>query len=234
MISPGKPETVAQMFDRVAERYDLLNSVLSLGTHWLWKKKLVNRGAKGLAGASKILDCATGTGDIAELWSKKLGPSAQIIATDFSAGMLDCARKRHSGSAIRFDWADVQKLSFEDGSFDRASISFGIRNVQDPLAALKELGRVVCPGGQVLILEFGQPSYPVFSSFYRFYSEKILPQIGGIISGQKSAYRYLSDSSARFPCGERFLEIVRQAGKFKSMRAESLTGGIAWLYILNV
>jgi demethylmenaquinone methyltransferase/2-methoxy-6-polyprenyl-1,4-benzoquinol methylase len=270
MISAQKPETIRGMFDRIAGRYDLANTVLSLGTHWIWKRKLVGLASRGLvekadsatftapaaksaatpsdaASSSKsirILDCATGTGDIAELWSKRLAKlglarHSEIHATDFSEGMLEQARRRletergRFPTFVRFDWADVQQLSYADGTFDRATISFGIRNVADPAQGLSELGRVVKPGGEVWVLEFGQPSVPAFAQLYGFYSGRVLPAVGGWLSGERDAYAYLNQSSERFPCGEEFLKLARATGRFTECRAISLTGGVAYLYQLK-
>lgn len=230
------PEKIRLMFNNISGRYDVLNTILSFGIHWLWKKELVQLGMMGLDQNSKakILDCATGTGDIAELWLKGLGPGAQVTATDFSDGMLEVARRRHEGSPIEFKLADVQRLPFEEHSFDRASISFGIRNVEDPKLALKDLARVVKPGGKVLILEFGQPSTAGFKQAYGFYSKSVLPWIGGVISGNVSAYRYLEKSSSVFPCGEKFLETARETQAYSKVEAKSLMGGLAWIYTLTV
>jgi len=185
-------------------------------------------------GQAKILDCATGTADIAELWLKRLGPGCQVTATDFSSGMLEVARKRHQNLPIEFQMADVQNLPFANGSFDRATISFGIRNVENPTQALKELARVVKPGGKVLVLEFGQPSTAGFSQAYRFYSKSILPLVGGLISGDQAAYRYLEESSSTFPCGEKFLETARSTQAYSKVESKSLMGGLAWIYKLTV
>ena len=139
MISAQNPETIRSMFDRIAGRYDLANTVLSLGTHRIWKRRLVRLAASELSGPASILDCATGTGDIAELWSRDLARKgmardSRIVATDFSEGMLEQARRRLESERgrfptfVRFEWADVQQLSYADSTFDRATISFGIRN----------------------------------------------------------------------------------------------------------
>jgi demethylmenaquinone methyltransferase/2-methoxy-6-polyprenyl-1,4-benzoquinol methylase len=231
--SPKKAETIRHMFGEVAPRYDLLNTVLSLGIHHLWRKKLV--GWSGVKAGDRVLDCATGTGDLAFAFEKKLGTSGQVVGTDFCEPMLVHARAKavQSGSRTKFDVADVTKLPFEAASFDIATISFGIRNVNDPQRGLSELGRVVRPGGAVLVLEFGQPQIPVFSGFYRFYSMYVLPKIGGLISGQKQAYDYLQKSSAQFPCREDFLKMAESTGQFSKLEYRPVSGGIAYIYKLT-
>ncbi len=226
----AKAETIRHMFGEVAPRYDLLNTVLSLGIHHLWRKKLVRwSGAKS---GDRVLDCATGTGDLAFEFEKKLGGAGQVVGTDFCEPMLVHARAKavQSGSRANFDVADVTQLPFESTSFDLASISFGIRNVSDPQRGLAELGRVVRPGGAVMVLEFGQPKIPVLSGFYQFYSTRVLPRIGGWISGQRQAYDYLQKSSAQFPCREDFLKMAEATGMFSKLEYRPVSGGIAYIY----
>lgn len=229
----SKSETIRRMFSEVAPRYDLANTVLSLGIHHLWRKKLVR--LSGAKAGDRVLDCATGTGDLAFEFERALGSQGQVVATDFCEPMLERARAKgaDNGSRVRFDVADVTKLSFEDASFDLATISFGIRNVNDPGRGLAELGRVVRPGGSVLVLEFGQPRIAVFSALYQFYSTRILPRIGGWVSGQPEAYEYLQTSSAAFPCGESFLALAGSTGAFSEMKCHSVSGGIAYIYKLT-
>jgi demethylmenaquinone methyltransferase/2-methoxy-6-polyprenyl-1,4-benzoquinol methylase len=235
MIRAQEPQAIRSMFDRIAHRYDLLNTILSGGLHKLWKKKLVELGKVGLdVSLPRILDCATGTGDLAELWSDSIAGPAEIVATDFSQEMLRMARIRHEESRIRFQWADVQSLPFQDGVFHRASISFGIRNVADARRALMELARVLKPRGNLLILEFGQPTNRWFAAIYHAYSRYVLPWVGGVISGERSAYAYLNRSSEEFPSGEKFIEIARSTGCFSKLSFFPLTGGIAWIYMLEV
>jgi demethylmenaquinone methyltransferase/2-methoxy-6-polyprenyl-1,4-benzoquinol methylase len=231
--TPKKAEIIRQMFGEVAPRYDLLNTVLSLGIHHLWRKKLVRW--SGVKVGDRVLDCATGTGDLAFEFEKHLGATGQVIGTDFCEPMLAHARTKavQSGSRAHFDVADVTQLPFEGASFDIASISFGIRNVNDPQRGLAELGRVVKPGGSVMVLEFGQPQIPVFSGIYQFYSTQVLPRIGGIISGQRQAYDYLQKSSAQFPCREEFLRMSKNTGMFSRFEYRPVSGGIAYIYKLT-
>lgn len=224
------PEVIRNMFSKVAANYDKGNSILSMGIHHLWKRKLVKL-SKAKAG-DNVLDCATGTGDLAIEFKKAVGPEGQVIGTDFCAEMLvpAPAKAKAKNLDITFEQADVTKLQYADNRFDISSISFGIRNVSDPVLGLKELARVVKPGGTVMVLEFGQMSIPVVAQAYNFYSEKILPIIGGLVSGQKEAYQYLQKSSASFPCRENFLDLMKQTGNFSHVEYYTLSGGIAYIY----
>jgi demethylmenaquinone methyltransferase / 2-methoxy-6-polyprenyl-1,4-benzoquinol methylase len=223
-------EKIRSMFGEIAGSYDLANTVLSGGVHHLWRKALVRwSGAKA---GQRVLDCATGTGDLAIAFKKSVGGMGEVIGTDFCAEMLVPApgKAEKQGLAIKFEQADVTQLPYESASFDISSISFGIRNVQDPVKGLSELGRVVRPGGVVMVLEFGQPTAPGFQQAYDFYSKKVLPKIGGLITGRPQAYEYLQTSSAHFPCGEEFVELMKSTGKFSSVEYRTLTFGIAYLY----
>lgn len=224
------PEKIRSMFAQIAANYDRGNSVLSMGIHHLWRKTLVK--LSGAQTGMKVLDCATGTGDLAIAFKKVVGSEGDVIGTDFCAEMLIPApAKAHAlGLDIKFEQADVLKLQYPDNTFDIVSISFGIRNVADPVQALKEMARVTKPGGKVMVLEFGQASLPGFAQVYNFYSEKVLPILGGWVTGQKEAYQYLQKSSASFPCREGFLDLMKQSSGFSQSDYHALTGGIAYIY----
>ncbi|MGZ3745127.1 MAG: bifunctional demethylmenaquinone methyltransferase/2-methoxy-6-polyprenyl-1,4-benzoquinol methylase UbiE [Pseudobdellovibrionaceae bacterium] len=228
------PDIIRNMFSKVAANYDKGNNVLSMGIHHLWRKKLVKM--SGAHSGQSVLDCATGTGDLAIEFKKAVGPTGQVIGTDFCAEMLIPApgKAAAKGLNIRFEQADVTRLQYPDNTFDICSISFGIRNVGDPLKGLKEMARVTKPGGQVMILEFGQVQAPVFGALYNFYSEKILPKLGGLVTGQGEAYEYLQKSSAAFPCRQEFLALMKETGSFTEMNYTVLTGGIAYIYQATV
>lgn len=232
-VSAQNPASIREMFSAISKKYDLANTVLSFGIHSLWKKKLVKE--SGIQPGHSVLDCATGTGDLAFLFEEKLQGTGQVIGSDFCEPMLEEARRKakSQNSKTKFEWADVTQLSYPNERFHVASISFGIRNVQDTQKALFELGRVVKPGGKVLVLEFGQPTFPLLSALYSFYSKRVLPLLGGWISGQPKAYRYLQTSSAAFPCREDFLKIAFATGKYKSGRYLPFQFGIAYLYVLE-
>lgn len=225
------PETVRQMFSKVAANYDKANSVLSIGIHHLWRKKLVK--LSGAQSGQKVLDCATGTGDLAIEFKKVVGKNGEVIGTDFCPEMLEPAPRKalEKGLDIKFEQADVTQLKYQNSYFDIASISFGIRNVQNPARGISEMARVCKPGGRVMVLEFGQVQLPIFASVYNFYSEKILPTIGGWVTGQKDAYQYLQKSSAQFPCRQEFINLMNETGQFSHCEYHSLSGGIAYIYI---
>lgn len=223
------PNRVQQMFAKVAPKYDQANTVLSFGIHHLWRRKLVQ--LSGLKPGDQVLDCATGTGDLA-LEFKAREPRAQVTGTDFCEQMLAeaPAKAKARGLDAKFLWADATNLPFPEASFDIVTISFGIRNVSDPGKAISEMYRVLKPGGRLLVLEFGQPTLPGFASLYRFYSENILPRIGGWVTGQRDAYSYLQKSSANFPCGREFTDLMRTSSPFTQTEFHGLSGGIAFLY----
>lgn len=223
-------EKIRSMFNEIAHGYDRANTVLSGGIHHLWRKALVKW--SGASKGQRVLDCATGTGDLAIEFKRAVGPAGDVVGTDFSPGMLAPAPAKalRMGMAITFEQADVTHLAYADRSFDVSSISFGIRNVQDPLKGLSELARVVRPGGVVMVLEFGQPSTPGFREVYDFYSRRVLPRIGGLVTGKPQAYEYLQNSSAKFPCGEEFVSLMKQTGFFESVESRPLSFGIAYMY----
>lgn len=228
------PEKIRSMFSKVAANYDRANSVLSVGIHHLWRKKLVQ--IADVKPGMSVLDCATGTGDLAIEFKKNVGPAGFVIGTDFCAEMLESApqKSKTAGLDIQFELADVTKLQYQNQKFDRVSISFGIRNVSDPVLALKEMARVTKPGGRVLVLEFGQMTMPVISGLYNFYSEKVLPKLGGLVSGQGDAYEYLQKSSAAFPSREKFLDLMKKSEVFSEMSFTPVSFGIAYIYVGTV
>lgn len=224
---------VRTMFSQIAPRYDVANEVLSFGIHRLWRRAAVRLSSAREGDA--ILDCATGTGDLALAFKRRVGPLGTVIGTDFCAEMLAPApeKARRAGLEVRFEIADALALPYPDASFDVASIAFGIRNVDDPRKCLRELSRVVKPGGRVVVLEFGQPSGP-FGALFRFYSRHFMPRIGALLTGQRAAYEYLPRTASEFPAGHRFLALMREAGTFSAQLAHPLTFGTAYVYVGTV
>lgn len=222
--------TIRKMFSEIAPSYDKANSILSLGIHHLWKQKLVT--LSGAQPGDRILDCATGTGDLAILFKKQVGDQGTVIGTDFCEDILALAPQKaaQQNLKIQFEPADVTQLPYDNDSFDVSCISFGIRNVNDLNKALSELARVTRPGGRVMILEFGQIQWPVLREAYGVYSNSILPWMGGLISGNKQAYKYLNDSAKAFPCGNDFVERALKTGGYQSMTFQTLSFGVAYIY----
>jgi len=221
------------MFADIASDYDRVNTVLSFGVHHAWRTKTIAE--SGVKAGDKVLDCATGTGDLAIAFKKAVGNEGYVLGTDFCAPMIEPApaKAEKEGLSIDFEVADAMDLPYEDNRFDVSSISFGIRNVDEPVTALKEMARVVRPGGKVVVLEFGQPN-GLMKWPYELYSQHIMPTLGGWLSGNREAYTYLPRTSAAFPAGEKFLALMDESGAFEDKRAVSLTGGIAYIYIGTV
>ena len=220
---------VQQMFASIAPAYDRTNSVLSLGIHHIWRKKTVQ--VSGARTGMSVLDCATGTGDLALEFKKTVGPEGQVIGTDFCPEMMETAPAKSESRKLPVDFevADAMNLPYPDHTFDISSISFGIRNVDDPSIALKEMARVIKPGGKVMILEFGQPK-GFMGVIYDWYSRHIIPFIGGLLTGNKEAYQYLPRTAAQFPCREEFLTLMRNTEMYSEASYQELTFGIAFLY----
>lgn len=223
--APGPdPDAVRSMFGRIAPTYDCGNAILSFGVHAAWKRRAVREAA--VRQGALALDLATGTGDLAFLLERK---GARVVGVDLTRPMLDLARAKGTGPG--FVAGDATRLPVADASFDAATIAFGIRNVADPVACLREMRRVVRPGGRVVVLEFGQPK-GLLKGPYRFYSRHVLPRVGGLVSGDRAAYEYLERTSAAFPSGDRFLALMEEAGL--DGRGIPLTGGVAWVYVAVV
>jgi demethylmenaquinone methyltransferase/2-methoxy-6-polyprenyl-1,4-benzoquinol methylase len=220
------PNKIRSMFASISTRYDRANTVLSGGIHHLWRKKAVR--ASGARAGDRVLDCATGTGDLAIAFKKAVGEQGEVIGTDFVSEMLELARMK--ARDITFEVADVTQLPYDANAFDVASISFGIRNVNEPRKGIAQLARVVKPGGRVIVLEFGQPKNRLFGALYNFYNRHILPRIGGLLTGDRAAYTYLQTSAGRFPCGDDFVTLMRESADFESIDYQPLTFGIAYLY----
>jgi demethylmenaquinone methyltransferase / 2-methoxy-6-polyprenyl-1,4-benzoquinol methylase len=217
------PDRIRAMFGSIARRYDLANHLLSGGVDFYWRK----RAAAIVAGreARRIIDLATGTGDLALALQKRI-PNAEITALDFVPEMIELAKGKGVQRALV---GDAMHISFPDGSFDCATIAFGLRNLPDYGEALQEMARVLRAGGHVLILEFSIPAFPPVRGIYRFYLHYLLPWVGSLLTGKKSAYDYLGDSIEEFPSGGEMVRLLESAG-FKEATVEPLTGGIATIY----
>jgi len=229
--SGSKKEQVTEMFDNVAGKYDLLNHVLSGGVDIYWRKRALSMLKNNRN--DLVLDIATGTGDLAIEANRILKPG-KIIGVDISKGMLEEGRSKIKKlgleEKIEMQLGDSEKLLFDDNTFDTVIVSFGVRNFENLLKGLSDMNRVLKPGGTCMVVEFSKPKNYFFKQAYWFYSTKILPLIGKLISKDRSAYTYLPESVKAFPDGEDFLKVYREAG-FKECRAVPLTFGICSVYI---
>lgn len=227
----SKKEEVRAMFDRIAPKYDLLNHTLSANIDRLWRRRVVREVRR--AHPQRILDLATGTGDLAIALAQRL-PAARVLGIDLSEQMLDVARekivRRGLEERIALDCGDAERLELADGAVDVVTVAFGVRNFENLEAGLREMARVVKSGGRVVILEFSTPRNRLFRWLYETYSFRLLPRIGGAVARDRRAYEYLPASIAEFPAPERFLALLSAAG-FHDCRARSLSGGIARIYV---
>lgn len=225
----SKKEQVADMFNNIAGKYDFLNHFLSLGIDKGWRKKAIAEIAK--VNPKAILDVATGTGDLA-IAASKLNPD-KIIGIDIAAQMLDVGRQKLKekglNELITMQVGDSEALPFADNSFDAITCAYGVRNFENLESGLKEMCRVLRPGGKLAILEFSHPKQFPVKQGYQFYFKYILPTLGKLVSKHSTAYSYLPESVMAFPEGQRFCEILAQCG-FKEPKARPLTFGITTLY----
>ena len=189
------PETqVRAMFDRIAGVYDVMNSVMTVGMHHRWRQRAADMARVGPG--SRVLDVATGTGDLAIEMARRVAPDGEVIGSDFSERMLELAREK--APEIKFEWGDALGLDHPDDSFDAATVGFGARNFSDLAGGLSEMTRVVRPGGRVVVLEITTPQRPPLSWFFRVWFDRVVPQLGRF-AGDPDAYTYLPNSVRRFP-----------------------------------
>lgn len=232
-MAPPLSRDVERMFTGIARRYDRANDVLSFGVHRRWRRAAVR--ASAAKEGDSILDLATGTGDLAFAFRRRVGPEAAVVGLDFSAGMLRVADAKRTRRKIPLDLVrgDALALPVPSGRFDVASIAFGIRNVDDPSQCVAEMARAVRPGGRVVILEFGTPR-GIVGPAYRWYSRHVMPRVGGLVTGDRAAFEYLPRTAAAFPYGAQFEQLMRNAASFSEVKVKPLMGGVAWLYVGTV
>lgn len=226
-----KGRGIRDMFNRIAPRYDFLNRLLSLGVDRRWRQFAVRQ--LSLSAKAKIVDLATGTGDVALEIARQTGPDVCVFGTDFTQGMLLLGRDKISQSGfedrIYLVNAPCESLPYPDATFDGVTIAFGIRNVVDRQKGLQEMARILKPEGRAVILEFATPTNRLFRAIYFLYFLKILPFLGGLFS-QRSAYQYLPDSVLNFPDRAALKKMMEQAG-FDDVDVFNLTGGIAAVHV---
>lgn len=230
-----KQGLVDKVFHDVADRYDLMNDLMSMGVHRLWKDAMVADLAPPKAGSRpyKVLDMAGGTGDIGErIVNASLG-YAQVVVSDINADMLRVGGERAKSwrypEQVEFLEANAEDLPFEDKSFDAYTIAFGIRNVPRVQQALDEAHRVLKRGGRILVLEFSQVDVPGFDGFYKLYSDQLIPPMGRVVTGDAQPYQYFIESIRKFPAPAEFSTMLGQAG-FRRVKHQSFTGNIATLF----
>lgn len=218
-------EQVQGMFDRIAGRYDLLNSLMTAGLHHEWRVRAADRAEVGPGDA--VLDVCCGTGDLAFELARRVAPGGHVVGCDFSEQMLDLAREKALARAVesvRFEWADALQLPYDDGRFDAVTVGFGVRNFADRDQGLREMARVLKPGGRLVILEFTEPRRPPFSTFYSLWFDRIVPVLGRL-TPNPDAYSYLAESVHSFPDPEGLAAKMDAAG-FERIRWLLTAGGI--------
>lgn len=225
---------IQNLFGSIAPTYDKVNHIMTLGMAQSWRKKLVEW--SGAQEGDHVLDCATGTGDLAIHFKKAVGLSGRVIGLDFCAEMLKQAPKKSERLQyeILFDQGDVTNLSYEENSFHIAGMAYGIRNVNDAKKALSEMARVVKPNGYIMILETGKLRSPFLRIPIDFYFNHFIPRIGGWISGHREAYNYLNQSSHEFPCREEFVNFMMSTHLFRWVHYKPILGGASFMYKAEV
>jgi demethylmenaquinone methyltransferase/2-methoxy-6-polyprenyl-1,4-benzoquinol methylase len=231
-LAPGRPtaERVRGIFSQIADRYDVFNAMASLGIDRSWRRQLVQ--ACALTPESRVLDLASGTGDVAFALAN-LGRPAEVVATDFVPEMLAVAEKKAvekpPAVPVSFSVADAQDLPFQDGSFDVVTVAFGVRNLPERERNFAEVLRVLKPGGRYVILEFSTPGFAPWRAVYHVYLRQAIPAIGGVLTGDRAGFVYLNDSIRQFPTQPQLAAELRGAG-FSAITWKDLTGGIVALH----
>jgi len=226
-----KAARVRGVFDSVASRYDIMNDLMSFGVHRLWKHIAIDLAA--VRNGQQVLDLASGTGDLATRYAALVGPQGRVVMSDINAAMLEEGRKRmidsgHVGN-VEYLQIDAEKIPFDDNSFHCVSIAFGLRNVTDKGQALREMLRVLKPGGRALVLEFSHPGSKPLGKLYDLFSFKALPLIGKLVTNDADSYRYLAESIRMHPDQESLLQMMQDAC-FERCDYHNLTGGIVAIH----
>ena len=226
-----KTGMVRGVFDSVAGKYDLMNDLMSLGVHRLWKRHFI--AISNIQPGQRVLDLAGGTGDIAALMSKRVGSHGRVVLSDINESMLAVGRQRMEDRGlvgnIEYSLANAEKLPFADAEFDAVTIAFGLRNVTDQPAALKEMWRVLKAGGRALILEFSKVEFEGLKKIYDGYSFGILPRLGKLVADDEDSYRYLAESIRKHPSQDDLADMMIDAG-FSNVTYRNLTGGVVAIH----
>jgi demethylmenaquinone methyltransferase/2-methoxy-6-polyprenyl-1,4-benzoquinol methylase len=229
-VSPDeKSRRVRGVFDSVAGKYDVMNDLMSAGLHRLWKRFAVD--AAGIREGMRVLDLAGGTGDLARLFAPRVGATGDVVLTDINRAMLATGRDRliNEGQLLPAIQCNAEKLPFADRHFDRVAIAFGLRNVTDKDAALREMQRVLRPGGVAIVLEFSRVWAPLAPA-YDWYSFNVIPRLGKLVAGDDASYRYLAESIRMHPDQETLAAMMKQAG-FDRVEVHNLTAGVVALHL---
>jgi demethylmenaquinone methyltransferase/2-methoxy-6-polyprenyl-1,4-benzoquinol methylase len=226
-----KQRLVGRVFSSVASDYDRMNDLMSLGVHRLWKRHFV--ATSGVRAGQAVLDLAGGTGDVAALLSARVGDAGLVVLGDINAQMLAVGRDRLLDRGlfanVRYARLNAEALPFPDAHFDAVTIAFGLRNVTDKLAALKEMKRVLRPGGKVMVLEFSEVRAAPLKPMYDLYSFKVLPWLGAQVAGDAESYRYLAESIRKHPNQEGLAALMREAG-LERVEHRNLSAGIVAIH----
>jgi demethylmenaquinone methyltransferase/2-methoxy-6-polyprenyl-1,4-benzoquinol methylase len=226
-----KARLVRGVFESVAGKYDLMNDLMSLGVHRLWKRHFI--AISDIQPGQRVLDLAGGTGDIAALMSKRVGSHGSVVLSDINEAMLTVGRQRMEDRGlvgnIEYSLANAEKLPFADGEFDAVTIAFGLRNVTDQPAALKEMFRVLKPGGRAMILEFSKVEFEGLKKIYDGYSFGILPKLGKLVADDEDSYRYLAESIRKHPDQDKLAGMLEDAG-LTNVTYRNLTGGVVAIH----
>ncbi|MBT8075406.1 MAG: bifunctional demethylmenaquinone methyltransferase/2-methoxy-6-polyprenyl-1,4-benzoquinol methylase UbiE [Gammaproteobacteria bacterium] len=229
-----KTRLVRGVFESVAGKYDLMNDLMSLGVHRLWKRHFI--AISNIQPGQRVLDLAGGTGDIAALMSKRVGSTGSVVLSDINEAMLAVGRQRMEDRGlvgnIEYSLANAESLPFADAEFDAVTMAFGLRNVTDKAAALREMYRVLKPGGRAMILEFSKVEFEGLRKIYDGYSFEILPRLGRLVADDEDSYRYLAESIRKHPAQDELADMMVEAG-FSNVTYRNLTGGVVAIHSGN-
>ncbi|HET8932566.1 MAG TPA: ubiquinone/menaquinone biosynthesis methyltransferase [Polyangiales bacterium] len=224
------PDFIRAQFTKISKNYDRANDAMTLGMIQLWRKRVV--AWSSVRKGDRVLDCATGTGELAFDFKRAVGTAGRVVGSDFCPAMLEVAGRKAKSKRldVQFELGDATKLPYANGEFDVVSIGFGIRNVSDPVQGISEMARVTRPGGRVMVLETGAHRVPFLQKPIELYFELVVPRLGGLITGHRSVFEYLHRSSSKFPSQEAFVDLMMKTGRFTHVECKNLMGGASFMY----